>query len=133
MHLAPEGAVRHRFLPLLALALGLAVPGAAVEPVDDASARALEQTLRSLAGGGGAALEQQDARLAPIARSPELTRELYDVAGAVLTELVERYGGDPERMSDAITRAKNDPESFAATLSPATRARLAALAAKLPE
>jgi hypothetical protein len=55
------------------------------------------------------------------------------VAGAVLTELAERNGGDPDRMTAAIERAKSDPEGFAAMLSPATRARLSALAAKLPK
>jgi hypothetical protein len=36
-------------------------------------------------------------------------------------------------MRDALERAKSDPEGFAASLNPATRARLAALAAKLPK
>lgn len=121
-----------RLLASMILGLVLTATGAAAEPLDDPSARALEQTLRSLRGGGAAAIEQQDPRLAPIARSPELTDELYDVAGAVLTELAERYDGDPERMSEALAKAKSDPEGFAAALSPATRAKLAELSAKLP-
>ena len=120
-----------RLLPALILGFVLAVCSAPSEPLDGVSAQALEQALGSLGAGGGAALEQQDPRLAPIARSPELTRELYDVAGAVLTELAERSGGDPERMNEALGRAKTDPEGFATSLSPATRARLSALAAKL--
>jgi hypothetical protein len=123
--------VIRRLLPALLLGSILAVCSAPAEPLDDPSARALEQTLRSLGAGGGAAIEQQDPRLAPIARSPELTRELYEVAGAVLTELAERSGGDPERMNEALGRAKTDPEGFLSSLSPATRARLSALAAKL--
>jgi hypothetical protein len=67
-------------------------------------------------------------RLAPIARSPELTRELYEVAGAV----PDRAGGaqrrDPDRMNEALGRAKTDPQGFANSLSPATRARLSAVA-----
>ena len=121
-----------RLVPVLLLGSILAVCSAPAEPLDAPSARALEQALGSLGGGGGAAIEQQDPRLAPIARSPELTRELYDVAGAVLTEIAEQNGGDPERMTAALTRAKSDPEGFVASLSPATRARLTALAAKLP-
>jgi hypothetical protein len=123
--------VIRRLLPALLLAFLLAVCSAPAEPLDDPSARALEQALGSLGAGGGSAIEQQDPRLAPIARSPELTRELYEVAGAVLTELAERSGGDPERMNEALARAKTDPEGFANSLSPATRARLSALAAKL--
>ena len=119
-----------RFLLVLLGSL-LAVCSASAEPLDKLSAAALEQALGSLSVGGGAAIEQQDPRLAPIARSAELTRELYDVAGAVLTELAERNGGDPDRMSDMLARGKMDPEGFLASLSPATRARLSALAAKL--
>ena len=122
-----------RLLPALLLGSILAVCSAPAEPLDAPAARALEQTLGTLGAGGGAAIEQTDPRLAPIARSPELTKELYDVAGAVLTELAERNGGDPDRMTAAIERAKSDPEGFAAMLSPATRARLSALAAKLPK
>jgi hypothetical protein len=123
----------HRLLPALLLGFILAVCSAPAEPLDASSGRALEQVLGSLGAGGAAAIERQDPRLAPIARSPELTRELYEVAGAVLTEIAERNGGDPERMRDALERAKSDPEGFAASLNPATRARLAALAAKLPK
>jgi len=122
-----------RLLPALLLGSILAVCSAPAEPLDRPSAAALEQALGSLGAGGGAAIEKADPRLAPIARSPELTKELYEVAGAVLTELAERNGGDPDRMTAAIERAKSDPEGFAAMLSPATRARLSALAAKLPK
>jgi hypothetical protein len=120
-----------RLLPVLLLGSILAVSSAPAEPLDAPNARALEQAIGSLGSGGGAAIERQDPRLAPIARSPELTQELYDVAGAVLTEIAERNGGDPERMNDALARAKSDPEGFVASLSPATRARVSALAAKL--
>ena len=119
-----------RLIPALLLGSLLAVCSAPAEPLDAPSAAALEQAIGSLGNSGA---ERQDPRLAPIARSPELTKELYDVAGAVLTELAEQNGGDPERMNEALTRAKSDPEGFAASLSPATRARLSALAAKLPK
>ena len=118
-------------LPALLLGSILAVCSAPAEPLDEPSAHALERALGSLGAGGGAVIEQQDPRLAPIARSPELTHELYEVAGAVLTELAERNGGDPERMNEALGRAKTDTEGFANSLSPATRARLSALATKL--
>src|SRR4030095_5594056 len=112
-----------RLIPALLLGSILAVCSAPAGPLDASSAGALEQALGSVRAGGGAPIEQQDPRLAPIARSPELTREMYEVAGAVLTELAERNGGDPERMNEALARAKSDPEGFVASLSPATRAR----------
>jgi hypothetical protein len=121
-----------RLLPVLLLGSILAVCSAPAEPLDAPSSAALGQVLGSLAGGGGGAIEAQDPRLAPIARSPELTREFYEVAGAVMTEITEKQNGDPVRMTEALTRAKADPEGFVAALSPATRARLEALAAKLP-
>ena len=121
-----------RLLPALLLGSILAVCSAPAEPLDAPSARALEETLKSL-GGAAAGLAQTDPRLAPLTSSPELQRELYEVAGAVLTDLVAQNGGDPDQMSKAIERAKSNPEGFAASLSPATRARLSALAAKLPQ
>ena len=120
-----------RLLPALLLGSILAVCSAPAGPLDAPSNEALEQTIRSL-GGAAAGLAHADPRLAPLASSPELTRELQEVAGAVLTELAEQHGGDPDQMQKAIARAKSDPEGFAASLSPATRARLSALAAKLP-
>lgn len=114
-----------------ALALGLLLLGTGVaqaEPLDESSAAALRETLRSLQGGAGTKAPGADPRLGSVGSSPEL----YDVAGEVLRELAERYGGDPEKMSAALERAKNDPEGFAASLTPATRARLKALAGKAP-
>jgi hypothetical protein len=35
-------------------------------------------------------------------------------------------------MTEALARGRSDPEAFAASLSPATRARLRALAGKVP-
>ncbi len=79
--------------------------------------------------GGSAAMPPADPRLGAIGGS----QELYDLAQQVMTELVQRYGGDPQKMSEALARAKNDPEGFAKSLSPATRARLKALANKVPD
>ena len=96
--------------------------------------RAARDTSAPAAGWApaAAAIERQDPRHAPLARSPELTREFYAVAGAALKELAEESGADPARMSAALARAKSDLEAFVASLSPKTRARLSALAAKLP-
>jgi hypothetical protein len=82
-----------------------------------------------LTGGAPAAMPPGDPRLGAIGGS----QELYDLAQQVMSELVQRYGGDPEKMNQALARAKNDPEGFAKSLSPATRARLKALANKVPD
>ena len=108
----------------LLLGTGLSHAGS----LDDGSARALSETLRTLQGSAGTKAPGADPRLGSLAES----EELYDLASQVFTELTERYGGDPEKMSEALARGKRDPEGFAASLSPATRARLRALAAKMP-
>jgi hypothetical protein len=72
-----------------------------------------------------------DPQLQALAESPELSKELYELAGDIFSELVQSTGGDIGRMNDAVARAKSDPEKFAASLSPATRARLKALADKI--
>ena len=113
----------------ITLSLFVALPVASAESLDEPSAKALAETLDSLGSSGQPDL---DPRLADIENSPALTRDFYEVAGAILTDLAERYDGDPERMNAALAQAKGDPAGFAATLSPGTRARLAALAGKLP-
>jgi hypothetical protein len=111
------------------LSLFVAPPVAHAASLDEPSAKALAETLDSLASLGRPDL---DPRLADIEDSPALTREFHEVAGAILTDLAERYDGDPERMNAALAQAKGDPAALAATLSPGTLARLAALAGKLP-
>ena len=112
------------------LAVGLLVGTVAprAETLDDGSARALSETLRTLQGSTGKKAPGADPRLGSLGES----QELYDLASQVFTELTERYGGDPKKMSGALARGKSDPAGFAASLSPATRARLKALAEKMP-
>jgi hypothetical protein len=105
----------------------LAACTARAADLDDASANALRETLRGLTADAPGA-PAADPRLGSLGRS----QELYDVAAQVLTELAERCGGDPDKMSDALTRGKNDPAGFLATLSPALQARLKVLADKVP-
>lgn len=112
-------------LALLALApLRVAWP----QPLDGPSTDALADTLRLLQSQGSV---QLDPRLAAIENSPELTKEFYEVAGAVFTDIVQRCGGDPQRMTELIDRAKSDPAGFAEMLTPPTRARLTALVDQL--
>jgi hypothetical protein len=106
--------------------LGTSVPGA--EPLDAPSEAALRETLRALKRSAGTKAPGADPRLGSAGSSSEL----YEVAGEVLRELAERHGGDPLKMAAALERAKKDPQGFAASLSPSTRARLKALADKVP-
>lgn len=110
----------------------LAAPTVSAGTLDRESADALSETLRSLQDAPGAGGPALDPRLRALEASPALSRELYELAGRVLTELAERSGGDPQKMSDALERARKDPEGFASSLSPATRERLRALSSRVP-
>jgi hypothetical protein len=119
---------------IVAAGLGvlLATCVARADGLDPASADALAAALGSLqAEAATGKVAGLDPRLGAANASPELNRELYELAGQVLTEITQRAGGDPAAMSDALARGRSDPAAFAATLSPATRERLRALAAEL--
>lgn len=118
-----------------ALALcALLAPAAAHAQSDDAvSADALSQTLGSMQGLSPDAAGALDPRLAAIQQSPELKREFNELTSAMLTELVARSGGDPEKMTAEVEQARSDPAAFAGSFSPETRARLEALSRKLEE
>lgn len=132
-------------LPRWALAVALAALAAAApadaQQLDPASQDALDKTLQILL--------DPNARGAEIARSPQgsavdqqvraltgsdaLTKEFYAVAGQVLVELAQANGGDPQKMLQAVERAKTDPTGFAAMLSPATQQRLRDLAVSISD
>ena len=129
VRLAPDGDMSLcRLKTRLVLALLLVAGVAHAAGLDDDSANALAETLRGLTPGAAAGAPAVDPRLGSLGTS----QEFYEVAGQVLTELTERCGGDPDKMSEALVRGKNDPEGFMGTLSPALRARLKALADKAP-
>src|SRR5690242_9729795 len=129
--------------PILAGALGVgalvistAVPAGSLDP---ASADALGDVLRMLqdpagrpgAGGIEARTPPTDPRLHALAESPELNQEFYDLAAAIFAEIAQAAGGDVSKMDEAVARARSDPAAFAASLSPATRARLRALSERI--
>ena len=113
-----------------------AVPAGSLEPQ---SADALGEVLRMLedpsahgsSGGMDARTPPTDPRLHALAESPELNQEFYELAAAIFAEMTQAAGGDVSKMDDAVARAKSDPATFAASLSPATRARLRALADRI--
>jgi hypothetical protein len=131
MHCTTTGMRRLLLSTGLSLAVLLATSVAGAEPLDDASADALQQTLGTLRQG--ARTQPLDGRLGAIEQSPAMQQELNDLAAAVFSELAAEHGGDPDAMAAALARGKNDPAGFAASLSPATRAKLEKLSRQLED
>ncbi|MBI2605332.1 MAG: hypothetical protein HYW49_04550 [Deltaproteobacteria bacterium] len=50
----------------------------------------------------------------------------------MMENLVKESGGDPEKMRTLIEEAKKNPSAFAARFSPAQKAKLNAVAEKIP-
>ena len=130
-----------RLLVAAVLLVGVVAAPAGAQSLDPASQDALDKTLRILLdpaarsdevsrSSQGAAVDQQ---VRALAGSEALTQEVYALAGQVLSELVQTTGGDAQKMLQALDRAKTDPASFAALLSPATQQRLRELAVKLSD
>jgi hypothetical protein len=126
---------------VVALLAWAAAGPAAAQKLDPASQDALDKTLQILldpqARSGelaknsqGAAVDQQ---VRALAGSDALAQELYAVAGEVLRELAQVSGGDPQKMLQAVERARTDPAGFAAMLSPATLQRLRDLSVKVSD
>jgi len=118
---------------LLAVAfIALVIPAAPLQAqrVDSGSAPALSEMLKSLTAPGakglgtGTGSGDIDQQVRALTGSPELTQELYNLAAQVLGELLQSSGGDMNKVFDTLSRARSDPEAFAATLSPQTRDRL---------
>jgi hypothetical protein len=117
---------------LVGLAVGMLAGICSVEAqsLDPGSKEALAAAVRALNDRPGqASAEHLDPRIRSLADSPEHRRELNELAAQILTEIAERTGGDAAKMSELLARGKSDPAAFAASLSPATRERLEALAA----
>src|SRR5437867_2121823 len=114
---------------LVALVLGVfaGIRPAQAQGLDPVSKDALAATIRTLQSPGehgGGARPSLDPRIRSLGDSPESTREMNDLAAEIFTEIAERSGGDPDKMSELLARGKSDPAAFAASLSPATREKL---------
>jgi hypothetical protein len=126
---------------VVALLAWTAAGPAASQTLDPASQDALDKTLQilldPLARSGellkspqGAAADQH---VRALAGSDAMAQELYRIAGDVLKELAQSTGGDPQKMLEALDRARTDPAAFASMLSPATRERLRDLSVKISD
>ena len=121
--------------------LAVVASSSPAQTLDPASADALAQTLRMLldpgaragASAGSPGGAEQDRALQRLAASPELTQEVYALAGEVFADLTRGTGGDVTRMLAALERGRSDPAGFAAMLSPQTLAHLRALASRLAD
>jgi hypothetical protein len=126
---------------VVALLAWAAVGPAAAQKLDPAAQDALDKTLQILldpqARSGDLAKNSQgaavDQQVRALAGSDALAQELYAVAGDVLRELAQVSGGDPQKMLQAVDRARTDPAGFAAMLSPATQQRLRDLSVKISD
>ncbi len=124
-------------LLLLTLCAG-SLPAQALDP---AAAEALAATLRMLADPAArAGILARDPAAAAIDKqvqgmvgSSALAQEVYGIAAEVFADLARNSGGDPQRMSEALERAKSDPAGFAAMLRPETLERLRALSTRISD
>jgi hypothetical protein len=142
-------ALARGLLSTLALLLALGAtplrafaPAAAVaQALDPQAAQALAATLkvlldpamRSAAVAGNPQASQIDQQIRALTGSEALTQEFYALAADVFSELTQGSGGDPGKMTEALSRASADPSGLATTLSPQTLERLRQLAAKISD
>jgi hypothetical protein len=123
---------------LLLVLLGTAT-GIRAQTLDPSTADSLATALKVLtdpAGrgaliGGSPAAAEIDRQTQALAGSPELTQEVYALAGQVLADLMKSTGGDLGKVMETLGRAQNDPAAFAAGLSPETLQKLSELSAKI--
>ena len=126
---------------LVLAVLAVVASSSPAQTLDPASADALAQTLRMLGDPGARAgaiagspgTAEQDRALQRLAVSPELTQEVYALAGEVFADLARGTGGDVTRMLAALERGRSDPAGFASMLSPQTLAHLRDLASRLAD
>jgi hypothetical protein len=109
--------------------------------LDPASAAALAATLRMLADpdargqviGSTPGAADIDRNVLRIAGSAQLAQEMYAVAAAVFADLARSANGNTAQMFEALERARLDPHSFIARLSPDTLQQLRELSSKIAE
>jgi hypothetical protein len=130
---------------MFAAAFVVAVVALTCLPVDgqalDAGSReALEAVLRTLqdpalrgaAIAGDARSKSADAQIQSLTHgAPELTQEVFELAGQIFEDIARSSGGDVQAINQALARSQSDPTSLATLLSPSTLARLRSLAGKL--
>ena len=125
---------------VLTVAWASTVPAAA-QALDPASTTALNATLRLLQDpvqrdamiASNAQAAAADRQIQAMLRSPELRDEFFALAGAILSDMVQRSGGDASKMAEALAAGQADPAGFVASLSPQTAERLRAFARKITD
>lgn len=108
--------------------------------IDPASQEALLKTqqllrdakLREKAVGADLKAKDMDARVREFAGSDEAAQDIYSLSAELMENVVKESGGDPEKMQKLIEEAKKNPSAFAARFSPEQKAKLKAIAEKIP-
>ncbi len=132
-----SGFAKALFAVVTFLTLGVLAPAHAQQ--GDPGSAALADMLKALttptAKGapplGGAGSSELDQQVRALTGSPQLTQEVYNLAGQILGELMQSSGGDMNKLFDTLERAKTDPSGFVDALSPETRDRLRELSEKI--
>jgi hypothetical protein len=114
----------------------------AAQALDPAAEQALAAVLRMLSDpalrsgaiAGNPQAGAADAQIQSLTHgSPELTRQVYELAAQIFEDLTRGTGGDAPAMSQALSRAQSDPAGLAALLSARTVERLRALATTISD
>ncbi|HTO14050.1 MAG TPA: hypothetical protein VMQ51_20925 [Candidatus Binatia bacterium] len=91
-----------------------------------------EPAARGAAIAGDARAGAADTQIQSLTHgSPALTQEVYELAAQIFEDIARSAGGDVQAINQILARAQADPASLTTSLSPATLARLRALAEKL--
>src|SRR5262249_21029783 len=116
MDIRLRGASRFPCVRLVAftlIALLTAVTGTPAQTPDTSAADSLGAALKILTSpggqglsiGGGSATGDIDTQVQALAGSPQLTQEIYALAGQVLAELMKSTGGDIKQLMETLDRA----------------------------
>ena len=134
--------VRKGFFVSMGLAVTLITAGpASAQGLDPASQEALAATLQMLTDPAlrtpAIATNPQaaaiDTQVQALMASEQLRQEFYALSAQIFDELTRNFGGDVQKMTEALERTKSDPAGFAAMLSPATLQRLRELSVKISD
>jgi hypothetical protein len=74
-----------------------------------------------------------DAGVRKIAGSQEAAEAIYDLSADVMETVTREAGGDSEKMRGLLIEALKNPEAFVEKFTPEQKAKLKAIAARVPD
>lgn len=124
--------MKKKGLWILLLAITAVFPRGQAEELDSASTEALSKTqkllttpnLRDKAIHESAAAQTVDAQVRALAGNEANTEQIYGLSNEIFADLVKETGGDPVKMQEILSRAKDDPKTFYDHLSEKNRKAL---------